>query len=251
MSGVSVIKSPWSGYLEEIAQSSSRLDFSSPFIKREAVDTLIDAQLTMSGVTSFKFARFLSGASDIDALESLLDNGATMYSLGPLHAKVYVFDECAIVTSANLTKPGLSDNIEYGIEVTEPSLVETIRSDLQSLFKRASVIDRSWLELTRSLLKRISPREKLYYERAANDVITGRNMILDSLTGWLKAVYSLILQLDKMEFTLDEMYRFESVLAKMYPDNRHIAAKIRQTLQYLRDMGLIEFVGRGQYRLCC
>ncbi|RLI61611.1 MAG: hypothetical protein DRO93_03770 [Candidatus Thorarchaeota archaeon] len=251
MSGVSVIKSPWSGYLEEIAQSSSRLDFSSPFIKREAVDTLIDAQLTMSGVTSFKFARFLSGASDIDALESLLDNGAAMYSLGSLHAKVYVFDECAIVTSANLTRPGLSENVEYGIEVTEPSLVETIRSDLQDLFKRASVIERSWLESTRLLLKRVSPHEKLCYERAANDVIAGRNVILDSLTGWLKAVYSLILQLNKMEFTLDEMYGFESVLAEMYPDNRHIAAKIRQTLQYLRDMGLIEFVGRGQYSLCC
>ncbi|MGI0085759.1 MAG: DpnI domain-containing protein, partial [Nitrososphaerales archaeon] len=33
------------------------------------------------------------------------------------------------------------------------------------------------------------------------------------------------------------------------PNNAHIRDKIRQQLQVLRDMGLIEFLGSGSYRL--
>lgn len=50
------------------------------------------------------------------------------------------------------------------------------------------------------------------------------------------------------EFNLDEMYAFEEDFKKAYPDNRHIKDKIRQQLQYLRDFGYLEFIGRGKYR---
>ena len=49
-------------------------------------------------------------------------------------------------------------------------------------------------------------------------------------------------------FTLDEMYNFESQLKLKYPSNNHIKDKIRQQLQYLRDKGIIEFIGRGVYK---
>jgi hypothetical protein len=38
-------------------------------------------------------------------------------------------------------------------------------------------------------------------------------------------------------------------LAKRHPQNRHVQPKIRQQLQELRDMGLVEFPGGGDYRL--
>ena len=34
----------------------------------------------------------------------------------------------------------------------------------------------------------------------------------------------------------------------LHPDNRHVLDKIRQQLQVLRDMGFVEFLGRGRYR---
>jgi type II restriction enzyme len=37
-------------------------------------------------------------------------------------------------------------------------------------------------------------------------------------------------------------------LQKLHPANRHVRDKIRQQLQVLRDLGLIEFLGRGGYR---
>ena len=50
------------------------------------------------------------------------------------------------------------------------------------------------------------------------------------------------------EFTLDQMYEFEKVLANRHPENHHIKDKIRQQLQVLRYKGIVEFKGRGHYR---
>nr|WP_244200117.1 hypothetical protein [Flavobacterium limicola] len=52
----------------------------------------------------------------------------------------------------------------------------------------------------------------------------------------------------KQSFTLDELYTFENKLKIKYPNNNHIKDKIRQQLQFLRDKGLIEFNGRGNYK---
>jgi DGQHR domain-containing protein len=51
----------------------------------------------------------------------------------------------------------------------------------------------------------------------------------------------------KSKFTLDDLYAFESELRMFHPRNRHIRPKIRQQLQYLRNAGLVEFVGQGNY----
>ncbi len=54
--------------------------------------------------------------------------------------------------------------------------------------------------------------------------------------------------LDKAEFTLQDVYAFAAHLQKLHPANRHVLDKIRQQLQVLRDLGLVEFLGRGRYR---
>lgn len=52
-----------------------------------------------------------------------------------------------------------------------------------------------------------------------------------------------------MEFTLAHVYAHAASLAKLHPNNRHVRDKIRQQLQVLRDLGLLEFLGGGSYRL--
>jgi len=69
------------------------------------------------------------------------------------------------------------------------------------------------------------------------------------LKGWILDVMSCIDELNKKEFTLDEVYDFENILYQKHPDNKHVKDKIRQQLQFLRDKGYIEFVSRGVYRL--
>lgn len=67
--------------------------------------------------------------------------------------------------------------------------------------------------------------------------------------GWLADVLACVRKLDKETFTLSEMYEFENLLAKLHPGNKHVRPKIRQQLQVLRDRGIIEFLGRGKYRI--
>ena len=50
-------------------------------------------------------------------------------------------------------------------------------------------------------------------------------------------------------FTLADVYAHEEELACLHPGNRHVREKIRQQLQVLRDIGLLEFLGGGSYRL--
>ncbi|MCD6377706.1 MAG: hypothetical protein J7L99_02510, partial [Planctomycetes bacterium] len=50
-------------------------------------------------------------------------------------------------------------------------------------------------------------------------------------------------------FELDDIYRLESYFSALYPRNRHVRARLRETLQILRDQGFIEFVNyHGMYR---
>jgi len=67
--------------------------------------------------------------------------------------------------------------------------------------------------------------------------------------GWTLDILSAIRSLGKSDFSLREAYAFEQQLARLHPSNRHVRDKIRQQLQTLRDMGLVEFLGRGNYRL--
>lgn len=70
-----------------------------------------------------------------------------------------------------------------------------------------------------------------------------------SLRGWTVDVLRVIRGLGKTRFSLNEIYEFESKLQAAHPLNRNIRPKIRQQLQVLRDVGLVEFSARGSYEV--
>lgn len=67
--------------------------------------------------------------------------------------------------------------------------------------------------------------------------------------GWLLDVLVCVERIKKQDFSLDNVYRFEAYLQAKHPENHNVKAKIRQQLQFLRDRDVIEFVGRGRYRM--
>jgi type II restriction enzyme len=68
--------------------------------------------------------------------------------------------------------------------------------------------------------------------------------------GWTLDVLNVVRSLGKPECDLAEVYQSEEKLSKLHPANRHVRDKIRQQLQVLRDLGILEFLGRGEYRIC-
>ena len=67
------------------------------------------------------------------------------------------------------------------------------------------------------------------------------------IRGWTLNVLRFIRKLGRAEFSLSDLYALEPEFSEIYPDNRNIKAKIRQQLQVLRDLRLIEFLGKGSY----
>jgi type II restriction enzyme len=91
--------------------------------------------------------------------------------------------------------------------------------------------------------------------RAASEVRNAYNRLrpLENLKvetrGWTLDVLNVVRSLNKKEFTLADVYAHANELAKLHPKNAHIPDKIRQQLQVLRDLNLLEFLSPGFYRL--
>lgn len=65
--------------------------------------------------------------------------------------------------------------------------------------------------------------------------------------GWLLDILQCLERIEKQQFTLNDVYKFEENLKLKHPFNNHIKDKIRQQLQKLRDLNIIEFNGHGNY----
>jgi type II restriction enzyme len=85
--------------------------------------------------------------------------------------------------------------------------------------------------------------------RAHYQKVTPLQQLNVTLRGWALDVFACLSRLGKRDFTLADVYLFQEHLAKLHPENNNIQPKIRQQLQVLRDAGIVEFVGRGHYRL--
>lgn len=66
--------------------------------------------------------------------------------------------------------------------------------------------------------------------------------------GWTLDVLRCVERLKTSIFRNKDAYAFEGELAALHPQNSHIIEKIRQQLQVLRDLNLIEHVERGVWR---
>ena len=132
-----LIKHPWEPALRDLVRSArERLIICAPFITRQGwrvvEDELAVADVGLRVSTSLRARAASTGALDVGALADAhqrLPDIEIRNVLG-LHAKVYVADDdIAIITSGNLTRASLRDNVERGLLVTAPDLVREIAAD--------------------------------------------------------------------------------------------------------------------------
>ena len=67
--------------------------------------------------------------------------------------------------------------------------------------------------------------------------------------GWTADVLRCIRDTGKTQFTLHDVYAYESTLQKLHPENKFVRPKIRQQLQVLRDRGFLTFTRPGCYEI--
>jgi hypothetical protein len=118
--------------LQTIARCKKHLEIVCPFVKAASLrDVLVAGKLPPSHkrlITRAEDRAVVEGALDYDGLQEWVRAGARLrVSSRALHAKMYLFDrQSALVTSANLTDPGLTQNIELGILTDDKSVVEEL-----------------------------------------------------------------------------------------------------------------------------
>ena len=95
----------------------------------------------------------------------------------------------------------------------------------------------------KELFKRVS-EENIEVDRYEG----GIESINQNLTGWVKDVFIVLNENPNDVLKLNDIYKYEDRLKLLHPRNQYVKDKIRQQLQVLRDLGLLQFLDRGVYR---
>ena len=249
-----------------LSEARKNVFLASPFIKKQTAQLIVEnssRKIDFRYINSFKLSTFHRGASDLEALRIFHEYKIKQKNVQNLHAKFFVFDNNAIITSGNLTPGGLRNNLEYGLLI-QNDIVNKIKSDYLRIFDNpenpeitSDVIEKAE-QILRSVPKekqrRIKIDDKALFEEIINDQVVeerydgGVESIKANLTSWKRDVFDCLLELESDVFSLDEVYSYEERLKGLHPKNVNIRPKIRQQLQYLRDIGLVEFVKPGLYK---
>ena len=154
-----LLRSPWTESFRELVSCAEReLLLVSPFIKVQATDEVVsilrrrgvDRNIRVTVLTNLRPENILNGSTDLEAVSGL-SNALPKFRLvhlPSLHAKVYVADDrMAVITSANLTRPGIAASLEYGVALTDLAMVKEIRQDFESYSRLGAKIEAIDLEL--------------------------------------------------------------------------------------------------------
>ena len=232
--------------------------FCAPFIKKEIVDEILSNRnpgVVLEVITSANLANFVNGSLDVEAIKTLLEAGIKVLNFQNLHAKIYLFDnKKALVTSANLTNNALYNNYEYGLLLheDEKETVDAIYSDFIMMMdsELCGSFDENSIKEIEKFVKTFGNNKLTHIDDEGDRVlpIDESDKISNNLKGWKKDVFNCLQLLDKQDFTISDVYSFEDVLYEKHSTNNHVRPKIRQTLQYLRDLGFVKFVKPGVYK---
>lgn len=258
-----IIKTPWkTKFLELVRNSKKSIKITAPFVKEDICQEMINAKkpfVKVQLLTSFKLNCVYLGMIDVAALNQIISACGDVRSYPNLHSKIYIFDNTqAVITSGNLTTGGMIRNFEYGLLLENDDIVKYVTEDFDRLFDddNSGKITAEHLMTVESIIKKLPPPEYRIGdfsfasepERNLDILQTNLSPILESLSGWRRAIFECADRISDDVFTLRDLEKFEADLSRQFPRNRHIPEKIRQQLQQLRDLGLIEFLGAGKYR---
>jgi type II restriction enzyme len=265
---VEIITNPSTDVFFDLVRTSQEQLLASPFIKANIAQMILDNRpndARISLLTSYKLTNFYRNSSDLTALKYFIENQIDVRNYPTLHAKTYIFDsERAIVTSANLTLGGLQNNYECGVLIHDSNTVRKLKTEFLHIFadeEKVSRVTAEILSITEGIIAKVPKEKRIKFEKSEKDLFPvvsyepeddlydgGVTTITNTLSGWRSDTFNVVSRIPTNIFKLEQVYGYKQHLQELHPENRYIKAKIRQQLQELRDLGLIEFLGRGVYR---
>lgn len=239
--------------IEHCSNARNSISLCAPFVKQDVICDIISSKLSSSViklVTRISLESFHRKASDSEALQIVLTNNGEVYNVSNLHAKIFIFDDAeCYITSANLTSSGLERNYEYGVYSNDEIFVQSVVSDFTQLLTdtQTGQIKSEHINKIDEILKSVPNLPKTLYPRLRLNLAGNKSPITANLQGWKLAVFNALDSLDITEFDTSVSNQIAEHLDVLYPANSNRQAKVRQVLQQLRDIGLIQFVSPGKY----
>ncbi|MDY0278006.1 MAG: phospholipase D-like domain-containing protein [Acholeplasma sp.] len=254
---IELIKNPsYDFFINQVQSSERKIVLCSPELDSSVLNEVLinkKKEVKLILITSHNITSFMREDDYVDTYHKLLKQKNKIYNYKDFNARFYVFDDKVVwITSSSLTYNGLNKNFEYGVFTNEEKIIDEIVIDYHNIIKKLKGKDIT--------VDDVSVIEKNVKELKDNDVrVINKKIVLDSFTinalrktlkGWNLLVFETIYNSIETEtFVLEDVYKHEDYFKLSYPNNFNIKAKIRQTIQDLRNFGYIEFVDdNGTYK---
>lgn len=237
-------------FIELVKSSKEKIYLSSPYIKFNIAKLIIDNKknnIDFRIMTKFTPSNLYHNSLDIEAIELFKINSWKIKNMSNLHAKIYIFDNNAIITSANLTNWWFYKNLEYWL-LTKNN--QNIVNDYLSLFnnKTYKFIKSNDIQIMNDIL------EKLVKHTKSTDIFDDDNesfynmhenieIVKSKLSKQNLIIFNCINEIWKQFFSTTDIYKYLHLFDWKTPENT-----IRRNLQELRDYWLIDFVSRWKYK---
>ena len=177
------------------------------------------------------------------------------------HPKLYLLksgeDGTCSIGSSNLTAGGFARNVEINVVLTG-TVEESEVSDLYAAYGQLKfhpdrvIPDEELLHLYEKLAAGERQRERTDARSEMRKSFAEKASTLQrpkagphDLVGWLELVYD---ALPDGPFTNSDLYAKAPQFEQRFPGNKNVRAKIRQQLQVLRDLGLVEHRETGLWQ---
>ena len=266
MAALQIVTTPTRDWLVKRARTcTARMLVGSPYVSDAIIELtdMVSEEVSRTLVTRTDLRDFALRSSNLDTLCALAREGVTIRSLSGLHAKIYVFDDSsALVTSANATRSGMRHNLECGLGTQDARVVKALACSLMSGLGtdvKPQIMNYRELEALYAPLEQIkvsipkplrrSARESAEPVAEATFSIDDKERLVKGFSGWKRLTLEGVLSMSEAGFDMDALLDVcAPIAARQYPENHHVREKLRQQLQLLKSIGLVEFVSRGHYK---
>jgi hypothetical protein len=251
-----IVNTAWDDFLfQQIAECRQNIRIATPGLSSGHVQQILDAkrkEVSLEVATGFGIKEFYFGKTDLDAVEKLVENKDTITGVPGLEALFAVFDnERSYVSSGGLVAEGPGSTKSYNVLIDNPYISKQLSTDFDMLIKSepAHLFSINVIQEYREIIRQLKNNEK--GQKTSQTNTSTPFEVLDSLDlrGWTLDVLEVVLKMKNSTFRLSEVYEYVEKLQTAHPLNNHVQAKIRQQLQVLRDLKLLDFLDqRGTYR---
>lgn len=245
-------------FVSLVRSSNRKIILSSQFIKMDVLEKVlrnISSDLEVEVLTSTNLCDYLIGNSDIDGLELLVSKGIKIRSMHDFSNQLFFFDDKVMVSSFDMNELYFLKKNVFGVLFSHQDEVQKFKAYYQRMIKKnaARKLSVRDIKTIKKCYKKLNHKCNYLYDTDGDLILQIEN--IEDLTQeisapWQKKMLLYIhSRITTKKFCLQDLYLGKAFFEILYPNNKTIDARIRRTLQELRNFGLIKFYGNGVYKI--